>query len=266
AADCPDIQPDLEALVLYGTGFRRHCPRGDGTAFEIVGEPRGGAAFLSIRSGVPVVPVHLDGTGAILGRGMKRPKPGRTKVTFGAPLTPREGEDARRFGERIEAAVAVLGEQGLARLTHRAAAGEAGVPLGSTTYYFADLDELLAAALRTVAGRNVERLRQWARALPDRAVLSVELADFLVLLATEHRQTSVLAYELYGAALRRPALRPASTAWDAMLTEVFESRVDSVTARALTVMFDGLLYQALVSPETPRRAHFEPVLRRLLDR
>ena len=29
--------------------FRRHCPRGDGTAFEIVGEPRGGAAFLSIR-------------------------------------------------------------------------------------------------------------------------------------------------------------------------------------------------------------------------
>ena len=49
AADCPDLQPDLEALVLYGTGFRHHCPRGDGTAFEIVGEPRGGAAFLSIR-------------------------------------------------------------------------------------------------------------------------------------------------------------------------------------------------------------------------
>ena len=49
AADCPDLQPDLEALVLYGAGFRHHCPRGDGTAFEIVGEPRGGAAFLSVR-------------------------------------------------------------------------------------------------------------------------------------------------------------------------------------------------------------------------
>ena len=35
--------------MLYGTGFRHHCPRGDGTAFEIVGQPRGGAAFLSIR-------------------------------------------------------------------------------------------------------------------------------------------------------------------------------------------------------------------------
>ena len=37
--------------MLYGTGFRHHCPRGDGTAFEIVGEPRGGAAYLSIRAG-----------------------------------------------------------------------------------------------------------------------------------------------------------------------------------------------------------------------
>jgi PAS domain-containing protein len=49
ATDCPGLQADLEALVLYGTGFRHHCPRGDGTAFEILGEPRGGAAYLSIR-------------------------------------------------------------------------------------------------------------------------------------------------------------------------------------------------------------------------
>jgi PAS domain-containing protein len=49
AADCPTLRADLEALVLYGAGFRHHCPRGDGTACEIVGEPRGGAAWLSIR-------------------------------------------------------------------------------------------------------------------------------------------------------------------------------------------------------------------------
>ncbi len=35
--------------MLYGTAFRHHCARGDGTAQEIVGEPRGGAAWLSIR-------------------------------------------------------------------------------------------------------------------------------------------------------------------------------------------------------------------------
>ena len=50
AGDCPTLRADLESLVLYGTGFRHHCPRGDGTAFEIRGEPRGGAAYLSIRA------------------------------------------------------------------------------------------------------------------------------------------------------------------------------------------------------------------------
>lgn len=49
AEACPDLRSDLESLVLYGTGFRHHCTRADGTAFEIVGEPRGGAAYLTIR-------------------------------------------------------------------------------------------------------------------------------------------------------------------------------------------------------------------------
>ena len=40
----------------------------------------------------PVVPMFIDGTGAIFGKGMKRPKPGKTKVVFGSPLEPVEGE------------------------------------------------------------------------------------------------------------------------------------------------------------------------------
>lgn len=47
--DCPSIQRDVEALVFDGTRFRHHCPKPDGTAVEIVGEPHGNAAFLSIR-------------------------------------------------------------------------------------------------------------------------------------------------------------------------------------------------------------------------
>ncbi|MCB1351642.1 MAG: PAS-domain containing protein [Rhodobacteraceae bacterium] len=47
--DCPSIHRDIDALVVDGIGFRHHCPRGDGTAAEILGEPRGNAAILSIR-------------------------------------------------------------------------------------------------------------------------------------------------------------------------------------------------------------------------
>jgi 1-acyl-sn-glycerol-3-phosphate acyltransferase len=93
------------SLVIYPEGGR--SPDGWGQEFK------GGAAYLSSRTGAPVVPVFIDGTGAIFGKGMKRPKPGKSKVVFGAPLWPQEGESTRRFNARIEAAVTMLGDEAL---------------------------------------------------------------------------------------------------------------------------------------------------------
>ncbi len=76
------------------------------------GQPhKGGAAYLAVRCGVPVVPVHLDGTGRILPKGNSTPRPGSVEVNFGAPLRPAEGEDARRFAVRLEKAVAELADE-----------------------------------------------------------------------------------------------------------------------------------------------------------
>lgn len=91
------------SLVIFPEGGR--SPDGWGQPF------RGGAAFLSVRTGAPVVPVHLDGTGTIFGKGMKRPRPGTATVTFGAPLSPSTEDDARSLGTRIEEAVAVLADE-----------------------------------------------------------------------------------------------------------------------------------------------------------
>jgi 1-acyl-sn-glycerol-3-phosphate acyltransferase len=96
---------DGYSLVIYPEGGR--SPDGWGQDFK------GGAAYLSIRTGAPVVPVFIDGTGAIFGKGMKRPKPGRTKVIFGAPLQPEDGESTRRFNARIETAVTTLGDEAI---------------------------------------------------------------------------------------------------------------------------------------------------------
>ena len=93
------------SLVIFPEGGR--SPDGWGQDFK------GGAAYLSSRTGAPVVPVFIDGTGSIYGKGMKRPKPGKTKVVFGAPLFPVEGESTRRFNARIEAAVTALGDEAL---------------------------------------------------------------------------------------------------------------------------------------------------------
>ena len=97
------IIEDGWSLVIYPEGGR--SPDGWGQEFK------GGAAYLSSRTGAPVVPVFIDGTGAIFGKGMKRPKPGKTKVVFGSPLRPTEHESTRRFSARIEAAVTALGDE-----------------------------------------------------------------------------------------------------------------------------------------------------------
>lgn len=49
SAGCPSLPADLEALALYGTGFRHRCARMDGTAVEICGVPQGTGARLTIR-------------------------------------------------------------------------------------------------------------------------------------------------------------------------------------------------------------------------
>jgi len=91
------------SMLIFPEGGR--SPDGWGQPF------RGGAAYLSSRCNVPVVPLHIEGTARILRKGAKLPSPANVRVTYGDPLLPVEGESAARFAERIERAVAVLADE-----------------------------------------------------------------------------------------------------------------------------------------------------------
>ena len=104
-----DLARDLIAegwsLVVFPEGGRSK----DGW-----GQPfRGGAAFIAQRSNIPVVPVHIEGTGRILGKGSSLPRPSRTTITFGEPLHCGEDEDVRAFNQRIEARVSELADEAM---------------------------------------------------------------------------------------------------------------------------------------------------------
>ena len=72
ADQAADLIDDGWSLTLFPEGGR--SPDGWGQEF------RGGAAYLALRCDVPVVPVHIAGTGQILGKGMKYPKPAHTRL------------------------------------------------------------------------------------------------------------------------------------------------------------------------------------------
>ena len=98
-----ELIEDGWSLLIFPEGGR--SPDGWGQPF------RGGAAYLALRCGVPVVPVHIDGTGRILRKGRTLPSPATARVTFGAPIVPAPGDDARRLGGTIERAVAALADE-----------------------------------------------------------------------------------------------------------------------------------------------------------
>lgn len=185
--------------------------------------------------------------------------------TDGEPRRGRGPTDPARREKIANAAIAVVAERGVEGVTHRAVAAAAGVPLGSTTYHFATLDDLLAEALRTAAEHNIARMREWERDLPPDTDLAAALAGLVVQGLTEERSQTVVEYELYVAALHRPSLRRASTAWDDALVELFASRTDAVTGELLAATFCGLVMQALLADPPPARDAVVALFRRALS-
>jgi 1-acyl-sn-glycerol-3-phosphate acyltransferase len=76
------------------------------------GQPhRAGTAWLAVRTGRPIVPVHIEGTRRILAKGSSRLTPGSTSVTFGRPLRPQPDSDPRALAVDLERTVAALADE-----------------------------------------------------------------------------------------------------------------------------------------------------------
>jgi DNA-binding transcriptional regulator YbjK len=154
-------------------------------------------------------------------------------------------------------------EQGVGAVSHRNVAAAAGVPLGSTTYHFRGLDDLLAAAMELCAASYAELLVAWSDAIPQGADIADALCDLIVARLEADRERVVAEYELQLVALRRPALHPVSRAWSELLTIVLAQHVDELTARELTTVADGVVINALAIGATPRRPDLYELLTRI---
>ncbi|QHC21784.1 TetR/AcrR family transcriptional regulator [Streptomyces sp. GS7] len=163
--------------------------------------------------------------------------------------------DPDRRQRIIDAAIAVVGERGIAGLSHRAVAAAADVPLGSTTYHFATLDELLVAALRQANGGWLEDFARWVAGIDPAVPLADEVARLVEETLAGDRSRVELEYELYLAALRHEAVRPiAAECLDEMVALLGRRIGDPATARAVVAFADGLVLQHLLTGRPFERA------------
>jgi DNA-binding transcriptional regulator YbjK len=142
--------------------------------------------------------------------------------------------------------VRAIAEVGVGNVTHRRIAALAGVPLGSTTYYFPTLDDLVAVALREATESARAGLEAWAEELTVSRDLPATFAD-LAGRYVANRDQALLEYEVYLAAARTPELRPVAQLWFDGLRGICARFAGPDRGFALAALVDGALLQALVT-------------------
>jgi DNA-binding transcriptional regulator YbjK len=137
------------------------------------------------------------------------------KLPLGMPLEGSEGtsrverDRCDRREALLEAAIELLAEGGARAVTHRAVARRAGLPLASTTYYFASIQELTKEALRKHVTDRIEEFRFLVAEIAtghSRAEIGRLLARAVLL---RQQLVTVAQYEVYLEATRDHELRAA---------------------------------------------------------
>jgi DNA-binding transcriptional regulator YbjK len=195
-----------------------------------------------------------------------RPVPAATRT---------RAEASERVREAIiSATVRIVAREGISAVTHRRVASEAGVALSSTTWHFATKTDILVAALRWTAHREVTRILTIADRLGgdefDPAAWAEELADWLLEQVSGERDVAVALYRLQIELLGRPEAREVHEQWGLSLRALGERVLENshtitpdLDTRLVVAALDGLRLSVL-SAGDPDTAWLRPAVQRQL--
>lgn len=154
--------------------------------------------------------------------------------------------DPQRRDRILAAALDLIADDGVAGVSHRKIAIRAEVPLGSMTYHFSGIDELLREAFTDFA-RHIEDVFALHLSSADTVEQAREaVTDLIHTLSEGPRRDLVLAQELYTLAARHPEYRELTQEWMRRSRHLLEQHFDPDTARQVDALIEGMtLHRAL---------------------
>jgi TetR/AcrR family transcriptional regulator, regulator of biofilm formation and stress response len=156
--------------------------------------------------------------------------------------------DPGRRDRIIDACLDVIAETGVAGTSHRKVAEAADVPLGSMTYHFTGMHDLLHEAFSRFAQTASEQFKERIAATHDIDTVKREIANAITDVVLSNQRDLVLTQELYTLAARDPLYRDITNAWMARSRRTLEQYFDPTTARILDALVEGLsIHRALDS-------------------
>lgn len=147
--------------------------------------------------------------------------------------------DPERRDRIIDVCLDVIVEHGVAGTSHRRIAAAAGVPLGSMTYHFEGMDQLLREAFSRFAGASSDEFERRLGGAGTREEAKVAVVGLITDAATARRDL-VLTTELYTLAARKPEFRVLTNRWMARSRAALERHFDPLTARLIDALIEGL--------------------------
>lgn len=176
---------------------------------------------------------------------------------------PRSRNDPDRRDRIIDAALETIARHGVADTTHRRIAEIAGVPLGSLTYYFSGLEEIVRQAFLRLSHGVMARFAQRLEEARNSEEARLAIIDFLSDDSPQKAREMALIFELYAYATRRQSLRPIMTEWMAASRQAMEKHFSASQARALDAMIEGITIHNSTSPQLIPREEIEAIVIRL---
>ena len=154
--------------------------------------------------------------------------------------------DPGRRDRIIDACLDVISESGVAGTSHRKVAQAAAVPLGSMTYHFTGMNDLLHEAFSRFALAASEQFEGRMAAAHDADAAKQAVADAITNVVFSSQRDLVLTHELYTLAARNADYRDITNAWMARSRRILEQYFDPTTARILDALVEGLsIHRAL---------------------
>jgi DNA-binding transcriptional regulator YbjK len=169
----------------------------------------------------------------------------------------RQPRGEERRDSILRATLAVAGRGGIPAVTHRSVAEEAGVPLGSLTYYFGSKDDMLREALLLFVAEEAERLREVGATLAGEQLDLEQVARRFATALSGEGAEQVAQYELYLEAARNPALREPAAECFRIYEEITALALRAAgapdpeqSAALFVALTDGLGLRRLAAPGT----------------
>lgn len=164
----------------------------------------------------------------------------------------RRANDPQRREKIVQATLDAVIAHGIHAVTHRKIATIAQVPLGSMTYYFSGIDELLMEAFDRFTDRMMLQYQAFCRRCGCVAGLPCDYRYDLQLPVTTPDNMELM-YQLYAFASRKPALKTVMQNWMLRSQQTLEQWFAPVTARALDAFIEGMTLHFVTDKKPLRR-------------